>query len=179
MTARVESVMSTGSAASGWTADEAVTHLYSGHYGALVRLATMLLGDQGRAEEVVQDAYVSLHERWGRLADPDKALAYLRTSVMNGARSQLRRRSVAARHQAVPPDPVGSAESSVLAAEQRRELLAALDALSDRQREVLLLRYYLDLSEADIADTLRISRGAVKSHSSRGIAALRTTWRHS
>lgn len=163
--------------ASGWTADEAVTHLYSGHYATLVRLATMLLGDQGRAEEVVQDAYVSLHGRWGRLADPDKALAYLRTSVVNGARSQLRRRAVADRHRPSQAESVGSAEASALAAEERRELLAALDGLSSRQREVLLLRYYLDLSEADIADVLRISRGAVKTHSSRGIAALRTTLR--
>jgi RNA polymerase sigma-70 factor (sigma-E family) len=168
-----------GARSVGWSADEAVTHLYSGHYASLVRLATMLLGDQGRAEEVVQDAYVSLHGRWGRLRDPDKALAYLRTSVMNGARSSLRRRAVAARHQPAPPRPVASAETSALVSEQRRELLAAIDELPDRQREVLLLRYFLDLSEADIADTLRISRGAVKTHSSRGIAALRTTWRQS
>lgn len=179
MTARVESVREPTAHASAWTADEAVTHLYSGHYARLVRLATMMLADQGRAEEVVQDAYVSLHGRWGRLADPDKALAYLRTSVVNGARSALRRRAVAARHRPIPPGPVGSAETSALAAEERRELMAALDGLSDRQRDVLLLRYYLDLSEADIADTLRISRGAVKSHSSRGLAALRTTWSHS
>jgi RNA polymerase sigma-70 factor (sigma-E family) len=169
--------------ASAWSADEAVTHLYSGHYASLVRLATMLLGDQSRAEEVVQDAYVSLHGRWSRLTDPDKALAYLRTSVVNGARSSLRRRAVADRHRPLSDEPVGSAETAVIAAEERRELLAALDGLSDRQREVLLLRYYLDLSEADIAETLRISRGAVKTHSSRGIAALRTnlrtTWRRS
>jgi RNA polymerase sigma-70 factor (sigma-E family) len=163
---------------SSWSADEAVTQLYSGHYASLVRLATMLLGDQGRAEEVVQDAFVALHGRWGRLADPDRAVAYLRTSVLNGARSALRRRSVAARHEPAPPPPVESAERTAVAAEERRELLAALDGLSDRQREVLLLRYYLDLSEADIAAALRISRGAVKTHSSRGISALRTAWRH-
>jgi len=160
-----------------WSPDEAVTQLYSGHYASLVRLSTMMLADQGRAEEIVQDAYVSLHRRWTRLKDPDKAIAYLRTSVMNGARSHLRRRAVAERHRPSAPGEVDSAETSALAVEQRRELLAALDELSDRQREVLLLRYYLDLSEADIADTLRISRGAVKTHSSRGIAALRTTWR--
>jgi RNA polymerase sigma-70 factor (sigma-E family) len=170
---------SAASRSEGWSADEAVTSLYSGHYASLVRLATMLLRDQGRAEEIVQDAYVSLHGRWGRLRDPDKALAYLRTSVMNGARSSLRRRSVAARHEPASPGPAASAETVVLESEQRRELLAAIDGLPDRQREVLLLRYFLDLSEADIADTLRISRGAVKTHSSRGIAALRVTWRQS
>ena len=170
---------SAASRSEGWSADDAVTHLYSGHYASLVRLATMLLRDQGRAEDVVQDAYVSLHGRWGRLRDPDKALAYLRTSVMNGARSSLRRRSVAARHEPASTGPAASAETVVLESEQRRELLAAIDGLPDRQREVLLLRYFLDLSEADIADTLRISRGAVKTHSSRGIAALRVTWRQS
>ena len=170
---------SAASRSEGWSADEAVTSLYSGHYASLVRLATMLLRDQGRAEEIVQDAYVSLHGRWGRLRDPDKALAYLRTSVMNGARSSLRRRSVAARHETASPGPAASAETVVLESEQRRELLAAIDGLPDRQREVLLLRYFLDLSEADIAQTLRISRGAVKTHSSRGIAALRVTWRQS
>lgn len=169
----------TDSSPAAWSADDAVTHLYSGHYATLVRLATMLLRDQGSAEEVVQDAYVALHQRWKRLKEPDRALAYLRTSVVNGARSQLRRRSVAARHLPQPPAAVDSAETSALAAEQRHQLLAALDRLPDRQREVLLLRYYLDLSEADIANTLRISRGAVKTHSSRGLAALRTTWRQS
>lgn len=161
-----------------WSADEAVTQLYSAHYAALVRLATMLLHDQGRAEEVVQDAFVAVHGRWRRLKDPDKAVAYLRTTVVNRSRSELRHRKVVARHEPDPPGPDASAESYVLARAQRDQMLAALDGLSDRQREVLVLRYYLDLSESDIATTLRISRGAVKSHSSRGIAALRTTWEH-
>lgn len=160
------------------SSDEAVSALYSVHYVALVRLATMLLHDQGRAEEIVQDAFVSVHGRWRRLRAPDKAVAYLRTAVVNRARSELRHRKVVARHEPQPPGTTASAESHVLARAQREAMLAALDELSDRQREVLILRYYLDLSESEIAATLRISRGAVKSHSSRGIAALRTTWEH-
>jgi len=159
-----------------WDADEAVSQLYGAHYTRLVRLATLLLRDQAVAEEVVQDCFVAMHGKWGRLRDPDKAAAYLRAAVVNRSRSALRRRTVASRHE---PDAVGShssAEDSVLERERRDEMLVALDRLSERQREVLVLRYYLDLSEADIADTLRISRGAVKSHSSRGLAALRTTW---
>jgi len=159
-----------------WDADEAVSQLYGAHYTRLVRLATLLLRDQAVAEEVVQDCFVAMHGKWSRLHDPDKAAAYLRQSVVNRSRSALRRRTVAARHE---PEPVGShpsAEDSVLERERRAEMLVALDGLSQRQREVLLLRYYLDLSEADIAETLRISRGAVKSHSSRGLATLRTTW---
>lgn len=160
-----------------WDADEAVTQLYGAHYTRLVRLSTLLLRDAAAAEEVVQDCFVAMHGRWGRLRDPNKAAAYLRSAVMNRSRSALRRRVVAARHSAsAPPGVQPSAEASALEHERRAEVLVALDSLSPRQREVLVLRYYLDLSEADIADTLRISRGAVKSHSSRGLAALRTTW---
>jgi len=159
-----------------WDADEAVSQLYTAHYTRLVRLAWLLLHDKGAAEEVVQDCFVAMHGRWGRLREPDKAAAYLRSAVVNRCRSALRRRTVATRHQPPEAGVHPSAEDSALEHEGRAELLAALDSLSDRQREVLVLRYYLDLSEADIADTLRISRGAVKSHSSRGLAALRTTW---
>lgn len=159
-----------------WGADEAVTQLYAEHWVGLVRLATLLLADQGRAEEVVQDAYVALHRRWSRLREPDKARAYLRRSVVNGCRSALRHRTVVDRHRPAPPADVESAETTVLAGEQQARLTDALAALPRRQREVLVLRYYVDLSEADIAATLGISRGAVKSHSSRGVAALRTSW---
>ena len=159
-----------------WDADEAVSQLYGAHYTRLVRLAWLLLHDQGAAEEVVQDCFVAMHGRWGRLRNPDKAEAYLRSAVVNRWRSLLRRRAVAARHGSAPAGVEPSAESTVLERERRAAVLTALDSLSERQREVLVLRYYLDLSEADIADTLRISRGAVKSHSSRGLAALRMTW---
>jgi RNA polymerase sigma-70 factor (sigma-E family) len=125
------------------------------------------------AEEVVQDSFVAMHHRWRRLREPDKALAYLRQTVVNRSRSVLRRRVVAARHVPPPvPDHPGADESAV-ATERRTAVLEALRALPPRQREVLALRYYLDLSEAEIADTLGISRGAVKSHASRGAASLR------
>ncbi len=157
-------------------ANEAVSQLYAAHYARLVRLGWLLLHDQGAAEELVQDCFVAMHGRWGRLRDPDKAVAYLRSAVVNRSRSALRRRAVAARHQPDPVRTAPSAEDSVLRREDSGRVLAALDGLSQRQREVLVLRYYLDLSEADIADALSISRGAVKSHSSRGLAALRTSW---
>ncbi|MGH3499153.1 MAG: SigE family RNA polymerase sigma factor [Nocardioidaceae bacterium] len=162
-----------------WSADDAVSHLYAAHYASLVRLGTLLLRDQGRAEEVVQDCFVAMHGRWGRLRDPDKALAYLRAAVVNRSRSALRRVAVAERHRPDPLRDVDSAETTALAHADRAALLAALAQLSTRQREVLVLRYYLDLSEADIAATLGISRGAVKTHSSRGISALRTSWERS
>jgi len=161
-----------------WDADDAVTQLYAAHYRSLVRLAALLLRDIGAAEEVTQDAFVAMHGAWRRLRDRDdldKALAYLRRSVVNGARSALRHRKVVERHAPRPAPDGASAEHGALLAVEHAEVMAALRRLPERQREVLVLRYYLDLSEAGIADALGISRGAVKSHASRGIATLRTS----
>lgn len=167
------------SSAQRWDADEAVTQLYAAHYTRLVRLAALLVRNSGEAEEIVQDAFVVMHGRWRRLREPEKALAYLRRSVVNGARSIQRRHQVADRHLAAQPpahrQTEPSAEQGALAAEARSHVLSALDQLPQRQREVLVLRYYSDLSERDIAEALQISHGAVKSHASRGIATLRTT----
>jgi RNA polymerase sigma-70 factor (sigma-E family) len=159
-----------------WTADEALEQLYAAHWRRLVRLSVLLVRDQGVAEEVVQDAFVAVHGRWARLREPELALAYLRQAVVNRSRSALRHRAVVARHAQVRmPDPdAPGADQAALATGRRAAVLDALRALPQRQREVLALRYYLDLSEAEIADTLGISRGAVKSHASRGAAALRT-----
>ena len=156
--------------------DETLEDLYAAHFRGLVRLAMLLVADVGTAEEVVQDAFVAMHRRWSSLREPDKALAYLRQSVVNGARSSLRRRGVRERHAAlvrVEEGVLPGADEHALVAERRAAVLDAMQTLSARQREVLALRYYLDLSEAEIARTLGISQGAVKSHASRGVAALR------
>ena len=156
-------------------ADDAVERLYAEHWTSLVRLGALLLREPAAAEEVVQDAFIALHRRWGSVREQDKALAYLRRSVVNGCRSARRKQAVAGRHLPDPAQDVDSAESVVLAGQRRDELMLALGALPRRQREVLVLRHWLDLSEADIAATLRVSRGSVKTHSSRGLSALRTT----
>ena len=156
-----------------WDADEAVTQLYAAQYRALVRLATLLLRDVGAAEEVVQDSFVAMHGSWRRLRDHDRALAYLRQAVVNRSRSALRHRTVEQRHAPAPIPDHASAEHGALEALEREDLIRALHRLPRRQREVLVLRYYIDLSEAQIADAIGISRGAVKSHASRGMAALR------
>jgi RNA polymerase sigma-70 factor (sigma-E family) len=163
-----------------WDADEAVTLLFGAHYRSLVRLAALLLRDASAVEEIVQDAYVALHGRWWRLRDPDKALAYLRATVVNRSRSALRHRKVVDRYVAAfrPPPDMPSAEAGALGALEHAAVVAALHALPTRQREALVLRYYVDLSEADIAEAMGVSRGAVKSHTSRGMAALRTTLAH-
>lgn len=155
-------------------ADAAVTALYRSHYAAMVRLATLLLRDSAVAEEVVQDAYVALHRRWKRLRDPSHAVAYLRTSVVHGTRSVQRRRAVAARHPEDPLPDAPSAESGAMRSAAGDAVVVALRSLPRRQREALVLRYYAGLTETEIATTMKISNGAVKSHTSRGMAALRT-----
>ena len=160
-------------AARPWDANEAVTQLYAAQYRSLVRVAALLLRDTAAAEEVVQDAFVAMHGRWGRLREPDRAVGYLRQAVVNRARSALRHRAVEVKHAPPGLPDAASAEHGALEAIERRAVLDALGSIAGRQREVLVLRYYLDLSEADIAEALGISRGAVKSHASRGIAALR------
>jgi RNA polymerase sigma-70 factor (sigma-E family) len=158
-------------------ADRAITELYAAHARGLVRLSVLLVRDVATAEEVVQDAFIAVHRRWSALDDPDRALAYLRRAVVNGSTSVLRRRGTAQRYlqrEAAGGEPVAaSSEGDVVARERRAAVLAALESLPTRQREVLALRYYLDLSEAQIAETLGISRGAVKSHAFRGAAHLR------
>ncbi|MFQ6172748.1 SigE family RNA polymerase sigma factor [Oryzobacter sp. R7] len=163
------------------SAEEAVTELYASHWQPLVRVAWLLLHDAAEAEEVVQDAFVALHGHWGGLRDRGAAAAYLRRAVLNASRSALRHRGVEERWAASvrggPDDPARrtstSAEDAAVAGLSREELLRALATLPVRQREVLVLRYYLDLGEAQIAEALDISPGSVKTHASRGLAALR------
>jgi len=154
---------------------EALTldELYSAHYRSLVRLAALMVRDLGTAEEVVQEAFIAMHGGWHRLRDNDKALAYLRQSVVNRSRSVLRHRQVVDRNAPKPPPDEPSAEHGAIALAERAEVIAALKLLPARQREALVLRFYADMSEAQIATTMRISRGAVKSHTARAMQALR------
>jgi RNA polymerase sigma-70 factor (sigma-E family) len=158
-------------------ADEAVTVLYQTHHAMLVRTAALLVGDVATAEDVVQDSFIATHSAWWRLRDTSMALPYLRRAVINKSRSVLRHRVVADRHPPMPALGLPSAEDSALAVVERSAVLAALDALPDRQREVVVLRYYADLSEAQIAAALGISKGAVKSHTSRAKDYLRAVLR--
>ena len=156
------------------TEDDLLVRLFADHYKDLVRLASLLLDDVGSCEEVVQDAFVKMHTLQSR-PEPGKEAAYLRSIVMNGARSRMRRRMVRRRLTPDAPAPFESAESGALDRLESDALIEAVRALPRRQSEVLTLRYYLDLSEAEIAETLGISRGSVKTHASRGLAALERT----
>ena len=153
--------------------EQFLDELYRGNALRLTRMALLLVGDQPSAEDVVQDAFLGLFRGLGRLNDPSRAAAYLRISVLNGCRSVLRARKRARLRGAATDDPaMWSAESAVLASEDRREVLRAVAQLPRRQREVLVLRYFLGLSDSEIAADLRVSRGTVASTASRALAAL-------
>jgi len=167
----------------GWTAERHVTALYQAHALSLARLALVMLGDRSAAEDVVQDAFLGLYCRWDRLADPAVAPSYLRTSVLNGCRTALRARPrhgvLSDVHEAAlagssPSSSLSleSAEATVVHGEEHRAVLAAIRRLPARQREALVLRYYLDLTEEQTAEAMRVSRGTVKSATSRAIAAV-------
>ena len=166
-----------GAAATDATAG--VTALYQAHAVGLIRLAIIMLGDRGAAEDVVQDAFLGLYRHWAGLADPGKALTYVRSAVLNRCRNALRQRGRSARQEAgVAPAAAAaseSAEAAVLVGEEHRQVLAAIRALPDRQREALVLRFYLDMSEEEAARAMGISRGTVKSATSRAVAALGRT----
>jgi RNA polymerase sigma-70 factor (sigma-E family) len=156
-----------------WDAARAVTAIYTTHYRSLVRLAVLLVRDVATAEEVVQDSFIAMHAAWRRLRDTEKALSYLRQSVVNRSRSVLRHRVVVDKNAPKPAPDMPSAEQGAISLLERSAVIAALRTLPPRQREALVLKYYADLSEAQIATAMGISRGAVKSHTARGVAALR------
>ena len=151
--------------------------LYRAHALRLTRLAYVMIGDRGLAEDIVQEAFAGLHRRWGRLSDPAKAVFYLRSSVLNGCRTVLRRSSAARALTLVdigeaPVTIVASAEATALSAEERRALMSAIRRLPARQREALVLRFYLDEPEAEIARLMGIRPGTVRSTTYRALAAL-------
>jgi RNA polymerase sigma-70 factor (sigma-E family) len=151
--------------------DRAVTALYEAHALSLTRLAYVMLGDRAAAEDVVQEAFLGLYRRWANLRDTATAPGYLRTSVLNGCRMVLRFR---ARHdgRTTSEPPWESAEATALVSEEHRQLLQAIRGLPPRQREALVLRYYLELTEEETARSMGIRRGTVKSATSRALAAL-------
>ncbi len=156
-------------------APRTLADLYREHRMRLVRLALLLVDELNTAEDVVQEAFAGLHRHWSALRDEQAALGYLRTAVVNGSRSVLRRRRTARDY--VPPHQANarSAESLAMLSAEHQAVVDALSTLPRRQREVLVLRYYGELSEAEIAEATGISRGAVKSTASRALDAVART----
>ena len=155
---------------------ELVDVVFRRHYQPLVRLAFVMIGDRGAAEDAVQDAFVSLHRNWRKLRDPAAAEAYVRSAVLNRCRSWVRRQATLRAKRplllvqggAQPRGP----EDTTVARDEVGSLVAQMRGLPRRQREVLACRFVLELSVAETADLLDISEGSVKTHTHRGLQAL-------
>ncbi|WUO17441.1 SigE family RNA polymerase sigma factor [Streptomyces sp. NBC_00289] len=151
--------------------EAALAGLFELHYASMLRLAVLLGADD--PENVVAEAYYQIYRKWRRLRDIEAAEAYLRSTVCNLTRMRIRHLQVARRHVVNPPDEVvASAESTALLHDDQRVLIDALQQLPARQREALVLRHWLGLKESEIAAAMGISCGSVKTHTSRGLAAL-------
>ncbi|MEU6221723.1 SigE family RNA polymerase sigma factor [Streptomyces sp. NPDC047022] len=161
-----------GTTAAGTTVDH-LTETYRAHYRSLLGLAALLLDDTASCEDVVQEAFIRVHSARKRVRDPEKTLAYLRQTVVNLSRSALRRRILGLKLLSKPMPDMASAEEGAYDQLERDSLIKAMKGLQRRQREVLVLRYFADMTEAQVAETLGISVGSVKAYGSRGIAALR------
>ncbi|MFI1927547.1 MULTISPECIES: SigE family RNA polymerase sigma factor [unclassified Streptomyces] len=158
--------------AAGTTVDH-LTETYRAHYRSLLGLAALLLDDTASCEDVVQEAFIRVHSARKRVRDPEKTLAYLRQTVVNLSRSALRRRILGLKLLSKPMPDMASAEEGAYDQLERDSLIKAMKGLQRRQREVLVLRYFADMTEAQVAATLGVSLGSVKAYGSRGIAALR------
>jgi DNA-directed RNA polymerase specialized sigma24 family protein len=135
----------------GRDADHAVTSLYATHYRALVKMAALLVQDLTTAEEIVQDSFVAVHAAWRRRPDTGHALSCLRRSVVDRSRAVPRQR----------------------AAVERSAFISALWTLPARQREVVVLRYFANLPETEVASATGISEATVKAHAARAVSSLR------
>jgi RNA polymerase sigma-70 factor (sigma-E family) len=153
--------------------------LYQAHRLALTRLAVLLVDDIPTAEDVVQDAFANMYRHQHRLRHAEAALSYLHVAVVNGARSTLRRRGTARRYRYLTDPPAPPPEAELQIAEEHRAVLAAVRTLPTRQQEVVVLRYWSNLTEAEIAAAMGISRGAVKSQASRALDKLEELLRDS
>lgn len=156
----------------GTTVDH-LTETYQAHYRSLLGLAALLLDDTASCEDVVQEAFIRVHSARSRVRDREKTLAYLRQTVVNLSRSALRRRILGLKLLPKPMPDMASAEEGAYDLLERDDLIKSMRGLQRRQREVLVLRYFADMTEVQVAETLGISLGSVKAYGSRGIAALR------
>ena len=152
--------------------EEALVDLYRDHAKELVEMLWVFVGDKGTAEDIVQEAFLRLHRAWSRLDHTRSVPAYLRATAFNLARSGFRRRMVALRHRPAAPPNAASAEAGAILREDQQEVAQALRRLPARQRECVVLRYWADLSDREIAATLGLSPNSVKTHLRRGLATL-------
>lgn len=157
--------------------EEAVWRLYRDRHADMVRFATFLTGDLHAGEDTAHEAFVRLVDAWDRLDDPDRAEAYLRTTIVNLVRGDHRKRMVAQRHDQRHDQSgdvvVGSAEDAVMGRVGREQLLAAVARLPVRQRACVVMRHWMQMTESEIARDLDLSVGSVRTHIKRGTESLR------
>ncbi len=155
--------------------DALVAELFQQEGAALVRMARIFTDDRNAAEDLVQEAFIRLHRNAHRIKDPGKVAPYLRSIVLNLARDHNRRGLVSLRHQEAlaPPAVPEAPEDRILAGDDERIVLEGLRSLPSRQRDCMVLRFYFELTEREIGETLGISPNSVKTHCRRGMAALR------
>ena len=152
--------------------EAAVRVLYEERHAELVRFATFIMGDVHAAEDVTQEAFMRVYDAWDRLDDHDKAVAYLRVTIVNLSRGRHRRRMVAERKQQPHLMVVPSAEDDAMGRVGRSAVLAAVAALPSRQRACVVMRHWLRMTEGEIATTLDVSVGSVRTHNKRGLETL-------
>lgn len=163
-----------GGTATAGPSDALVAELFAREATALVRLASLFCDDRNAAEDLVQEAFVRLHRSAGTIRDPERAPAFLRSIVINLARDHNRRGLMSLRHRSsmLAYSPPASVDDTTRTDLGEQALLASMRELPERQRAVLVLRYYLELSETETAETLGISQSSVKTHCRRGLSTL-------
>jgi RNA polymerase sigma factor (sigma-70 family) len=161
-------------AAGGLDPDALVADMFTQEGRSLVRLARLFCDDRNAAEDLVQEAFIRLHRSAHTIKDPDRAPAFLRSIVLNLTRDHNRRGLMSLRHRAAmrTRDRDDGFEDASVADQDDRAVIEALRALPDRQRECLVMRFYLQLTEREIAETIGISQNSVKTHCRRGMHAL-------
>jgi RNA polymerase sigma-70 factor (sigma-E family) len=157
------------------TRDDAVRALYERTHADMVRFAAFLTGDVHAAEDVAHEAFVRVFDAWDRIDDHDRIDAYLKSTVVNVVRSNHRRDAVASRRGASHLMLVASAEETALGHVGRERVLAAVAALPLRQRACVVMRHWMRMTESEIATTLDLSVGSVRTHVKRGTEALKRT----
>ena len=152
--------------------DETIAQLFHEHARPLVRLARLFADDRNAAEDLVQEAFLRLRRALDRIKQRDRAAAYLRSIVLNLIRDHNRRGLMSLRHRMPEDAYLATVEDTLVIREGQQQVIEALADLPPRQRDCLVLRYYLELGSRDIADTLGLSTNSVKTHMRRGMAAL-------
>ena len=152
--------------------DEGLIELYRTYAADLLEMLWVFVGDKATAEDLVQEAFIRVHRAWPRIEQGSAARAYLRTSAFNLARSGFRRKVVALRHRPAQTPPASSPEVDVVLSEDQREVAAALRGLPARQRQCVVLRYWSDLGDREVADELGISVNSVKTHLRRAMVGM-------